>query len=370
MTAGGGSAVTIGGSVTMRISPGVLAPPDECPVRGRARWERVAPSEHAQWGQPRGLPDPVRILGEHAKTRVPDRVLTRYGRMLTSPFAGGKYRIRLDHPVIVRFPIERNPEMLDELRSAITHYKETLPADQRDVLYRHYFGDFALKVAGVGSVGTEAFVLLLSHRADEPLFLQLKEQKESVSRGQRMSQAATDDFLGWAKNTAADPNKGQDHYVRQLLDMKGTMDVPAMEPGQQLNYYGRLCRWALARGPARSGRATVITGYLGEGTQFDYAIADFALAHAEQNAKVYQCLIDAVANGRVQAVIGLSGANPQPRLTGPLLPRAFRQRTAGPGRPGPAVRAPRRLPDVAGQRHVCLADAVFSRPASRSGCSA
>jgi hypothetical protein len=37
-------------------------------------------------------------------------------------------------------------------------------------------------------------------------------------------------------------------------------------------------------------------------------------------------------NGRVRAVMELSGANPQPRLTGPLLPRA---RTAGPGPAGP-----------------------------------
>jgi hypothetical protein len=41
-------------------------------------------------------------------------------------------------------------------------------------------------------------------------------------------------------------------------------------------------------------------------------------------------------DARVQAVTELSGANPQPRLTGPLLPRAG---TAGPGPAGPAVRA-------------------------------
>jgi uncharacterized protein (DUF2252 family) len=42
------------------------------------------------------------------------------------------------------------------------------------VLRRYYFGDFARKVVGVGSVGTEAFVvLLIGDRADEPLFLQI-----------------------------------------------------------------------------------------------------------------------------------------------------------------------------------------------------
>ena len=49
------------------------------------------------------------------------------------------------------------------------------------MLRRYYFGDFARKVVGVGSVGTEAFVLLLlGDRSDEPLFLQLKEAQESV----------------------------------------------------------------------------------------------------------------------------------------------------------------------------------------------
>ena len=127
----------------------------------------------------------------------------------------GQYRIRPAYPVIVRYPIERHPEVLDELRHAIALYRETLPADRHEVLHRYYFGDFARKVVGVGSVGTEAFVLLLlGDRPDEPLFLQLKEAQESVLapfagkseyahqgervvKGQQLMQAATDPFLGW-----------------------------------------------------------------------------------------------------------------------------------------------------------------------------
>ena len=83
----------------------------------------------------------------------------------------GQYVIRPAHPVIVRFPIERYPGMLEELRSAVAQYQDTLQADRQEVLRRFYFGDFARKVVGVGSVGTEAFVmLLLGDRADEPLF--------------------------------------------------------------------------------------------------------------------------------------------------------------------------------------------------------
>jgi uncharacterized protein (DUF2252 family) len=235
---------------------------------------------------------------------------------------GDEYRIRPDHPVIVPFPIERNPGMLDELRTAIARYRETLPADLNEVLSRYYFGDFARKVVGVGSVGTEAFILLLmGDRDDEPLFLQLKEAQESVLapyagpsetkhqgervvRGQLLTQAAADPFLGWTRGLEADGAASRDYYVRQLRDMKGSMNVPAMDAGQ-LSYYGRLCGWALARGHARTGRAAIISGYLGSGESFDHAIADFAVAYADQNQQDYQRLLDAVAAGRVQAVMGL-----------------------------------------------------------------
>jgi uncharacterized protein (DUF2252 family) len=239
----------------------------------------------------------------------------------------GQYRIRPAHPVIVRFPIERHPGVLDELRHAIALYQETLQADRREVLRRYYFGDFARKVVGVGSVGTEAFILLLlGDRPDEPLFLQLKEaqdsvlapfagpseykhQGERVVRGQRLTQAATDPFLGWTSGigsggtaSASILTAAKDYYVRQLRDMKGSMNVPLMDP-HQLNYYARLCGWALARAHARTGRAAMISGYLGSGEAFDYAIANFAIAYADQNEQDYRRLLEAVSAGRVLATV-------------------------------------------------------------------
>jgi uncharacterized protein (DUF2252 family) len=240
----------------------------------------------------------------------------------------GQYRIRPAHPVIVRYPIERHPGVLEELRHAITLYQETLAADRREVLSRYYFGDFARKVVGVGSVGTEAFILLLlGDRPDEPLFLQLKEAQESVLapfagkseyvhqgervvKGQLLTQAASDPFLGWTSGlgtAGGGPGEllsaAKDYYVRQLRDMKGSMSVSLMDP-HQLSYYGRLCGWALARAHARTGRATVISGYLGGGEEFDRAVADFALAYADQNEKDYRRLLDAVSAARVVATVG------------------------------------------------------------------
>jgi uncharacterized protein (DUF2252 family) len=240
----------------------------------------------------------------------------------------GQYRIRPAHPVIVRYPIERHPGMLEELRHAVALYQETLEEDRREVLRRYYFGDFARKVVGVGSVGTEAFILLLlGDREDEPLFLQLKEAQESVLapfagaseyqhqgervvRGQRLTQAATDPFLGWTTGvgTSGTASKrgpiaaSKDYYVRQLRDMKGSMSVPLMDP-LQLNYYGRLCGWALARAHARTGRAAMISGYLGSSEDFDHAIADFAIAYADQNERDYRRLLEAVSAARVLATV-------------------------------------------------------------------
>ncbi len=234
----------------------------------------------------------------------------------------GEYRIKPDFPVIVRYPVELDPGIFNELRSAVGGYQKTLQADAREVLSRYYFGDFARKVVGVGSVGTEAFVLLLmGDRDDEPLFLQLKEAQESVLapfagpssyrhqgervvKGQRLTQAASDPFLGWTRGIPADGVVARDYYVRQLRDMKGSMDVSAMD-AEQLAYYARLCGWALARAHARTGRASFISGYLGGGERFDHAIADFALAYADQNEQDHQRLLAAISSGRVHAMMDI-----------------------------------------------------------------
>src|SRR5262247_4042550 len=81
------------GGLMTRMSPGVLAPPhelltpDEWRRRGREMREDVPRESHAQWEPPADRPDPVDILEEQARTRVPDLVPIRYGRMIASPFA-------------------------------------------------------------------------------------------------------------------------------------------------------------------------------------------------------------------------------------------------------------------------------------------
>ncbi len=258
------------------------------------------------------------VRRRHQDIAKAQRRTSQQALMKMCDLVDGQHRIRPAYPVIVRFPAERYPNVLEELRSAVARYLQTLEADRREVLRHYYFGDFARKVVGVGSVGTEAFVmLLLGDRPDEPLFLQLKEAQESVLApfagpskdkhqgkrvvvGQRLTQAATDPFLGWTSGIDADGTGRKHYYVRQLRDMKGSMSVPLMDP-LQLGYYGRLCGWALARAHARTGRASMISGYLGTSEIFDHAIADFAAAYARQNEQDYRRLLEAISAGRVRA---------------------------------------------------------------------
>jgi uncharacterized protein (DUF2252 family) len=226
----------------------------------------------------------------------------------------GEYRIQSAPPLIVRVPVEEYPDMSEVLREAIARYEDTLPVELREVVNRHWFADFARKVVGVGSVGTEAFVLLLmSDTHGHPLFLQVKEAQESVLApyagasiyehqgervvaGQRLMQAAGDPFLGWTTAVGSDRATPKHYYVRQLRDMKGDMDIPAMN-ARQLERYGALCGWALARAHARTGRAPMIAGYLGGSDRFERAIERFSLAYADQNEDDHLRLSRAVADG-------------------------------------------------------------------------
>ena len=67
------------------------------------------------------------------------------------------------------------------LETAFSDYRATLAENRRELVERYRFVDFALKVVGVGSVGTRCFVVLLEGRDEgDPLFLQAKEATASV----------------------------------------------------------------------------------------------------------------------------------------------------------------------------------------------
>ena len=168
---------------------------------------------------------------------------------------------------------------------------------------------------GIGSVGTRCFVVLLLAEDGDPLILQVKEARHSVLEpfagkgpyeqqgqrvveGQRLTQAASDIFLGWFTNI-----DGIDYYVRQLRDMKYAYDPTGVEP-YRLASYGQFCGWNLARAHAKSGDAAEIAGYLGKTDAFDRAIVSFARDYAEQNNRDYEAFRTAVRDERVAATPG------------------------------------------------------------------
>jgi uncharacterized protein (DUF2252 family) len=55
-------------------------------ARGKAARQVAPRRSHGQWEPATGRPDPVALLEEQAKTRVPQFIPIRYGRMLVSPF--------------------------------------------------------------------------------------------------------------------------------------------------------------------------------------------------------------------------------------------------------------------------------------------
>ena len=237
----------------------------------------------------------------------------------------GELRFRRVPPLLVPLQELVDPadarEDTDIVRVALEAYAASLDEDRRYLFGTYRFVDMARKVVGVGSVGTRAWVLLLVGRGGkDPLVLQMKEARESVLepylgasefenhgervvRGQRLSQAAIDVFLGWQRSEGLDREE-HDFYIRQLWDWKASIDLSRMSESG-LNAYTRACGWSLARAHARSGDRLAIAAYLGAGSKFDSAIARFATAYADQNELDHQRLADAVATGEVVAESGV-----------------------------------------------------------------
>jgi hypothetical protein len=234
----------------------------------------------------------------------------------------GRLRIVSEPPLIVPFDqlADLDPrEIKARVGEVIADYRETLSEDRRVLLDSYRFADAALKVVGVGSVGTRAWIVLLLGRDEgDPLFLQIKEaqpsvlepyarptayaqQGERVVQGQRLMQATSDILLGWVKARGIDGER-RDYYVRQLWDQKGSARIERMD-GPGLRAYGQLCGAALAHAHARSGDRVAIAAYLGKGDTFDWATAAFAEAYADQNERDFESLKKAAGAGRV-AVAG------------------------------------------------------------------
>ena len=235
----------------------------------------------------------------------------------------GRRQFINDPPLLVRL----SDLLTEEQKAYVTEeyveeswfdYLASLPEERCLLLSRFRPSDTALRVGGVGSVGTLCSILLLeSGDLEDAIILQLKEAGPSVleahlpDRGypshahrvvtaQRLMQAASDIFLGWHQS----PITERQYYWRQLKDMKGSVDVETLDEAA-FGTYLAVCSYCLARAHARAGDPAAIAGYLGKGKTFDRAIGDFSVAYADQTERDHEALVAAVRAGHIVAETGI-----------------------------------------------------------------
>ena len=283
----------------------------------RSRIAEAAQAGHLDVWYSRLDVDQLMALMNRAQARKLESSVIRKASQATSLGALGK----LTEVVDGRRRIIDSPPLIEHLPATtarvdatvvIRRYHRSLSGETRVLLDRYRAVDWARKVVGVGSVGTDDYVvLLLGDSERDPLFLQVKEAEASVlerfagrSRyanhghrvvaGQRLTQAASDIFLAWTRLGE------RDYYVRQLRDMKGSVPIDKLSPSE-LSDYARACGAALGSGHARSGDAVAICAYVGTGDNFDRAVGAFAVAYADQTERDHAAFVEAVRSGRLKA---------------------------------------------------------------------
>lgn len=223
---------------------------------------------------------------------------------------GSTRRIAERPPLIYHLP-DGDDDIAHSHRT-LEHYRESLRDDVKVLFDRYTVVDFAVKVVGLGSVGTRCSMTLLTASNEDCLILQVKEARAStlepyagkspydnhgrrIVAGQQLMQAASDIFLGWTKS-----GDGREYFVRQLADMKASVEVATMR-ARDIAEYAALCGHVLAIAHARSGDAGCISGYLGKSALFDGAIARFARSYADQVEADYERFLQAAKAGVIRA---------------------------------------------------------------------
>ena len=234
----------------------------------------------------------------------------------------GELRIVNDPPLIV--PLRElvrqrtgldipDPDMRERERiiaMLLSRYRKNLPDDRRLLVEQYRGVDIARKVVGVGSVGLQAWIVVMEGATpDDHLVLQIKEARESVLeryagkdasessglrivRGQKAMQTASDVLLGWSDMRSDKAERS--FYVRQLWDGKASVDLEEID-ADSLQALAGACGWTLAHAHARTGNRFAIAGYLGKSDVFDRAVVEFARAYADQNDADYRMFLKAFA---------------------------------------------------------------------------
>jgi uncharacterized protein (DUF2252 family) len=258
----------------------------------------------------KGLLGVIQKTTSRARTRTSARVF----KQITEIGPDGTPRLRESPPVLQHV----DDEVEGPLVESIEEYLAAVPADVALLLSHFRVTDIALRVVGVGSVGTRCYLAILVGPNGTPMIMQIKEATRSVLEeyggwrqpdtlteavevkghgvrvvdGQRILQAMSDVFLGTTRKD------GRDYYVRQFQDMKATIDTEGMSPST-FGEYVTACARLLARAHAQSANASILRGYVGTNDTVHEAVADWSYEYAAKSLDDFHQLRAAAAVGDI-----------------------------------------------------------------------
>ncbi|SPM29634.1 DUF2252 domain-containing protein [Mycobacterium terramassiliense] len=271
---------------------------------------RVEP-EHYTGKVSKSLQGVIRKATSRARTRTSARVF----KQITEIGPDGTPRLREAPPLLAHVDEETEAPLVE----AVQEYLAAVPADVALLLSHFRITDVALRVVGVGSVGTRCYLIILVGPNGTPLILQIKEatrsvldeyggwaQPESLNAavaakgqgvrvidGQQILQAMSDVFLGTTRKD------GRDYYVRQFHDMKGSVDIGAMSAAT-FGEYVVACAVLLARAHSQSANASILRGYVGTNATVHQAVAEWSYAYADKSLEDFHRLRAAAAAGDIE----------------------------------------------------------------------
>lgn len=252
----------------------------------------------------------IRHTLEEARKRTSDRAYDK----LTELDTDGIPRFR-ETTLTRHVPLADETNLLD----AVDEYMGSVNADVHVLLAHFKVTDIAMRVVGVGSVGTRCYLALLVDAQGTPLVLQVKEAKRSVLEeygkwpqppilqdaitahgqgrrvvvGQRILQAMSDVFLGTIRVD------GGHFYIRQFHDMKGSIELSALNE-TTFSEYTQGCAVVLARAHAQSARARVLHGYFGNGHKAIDAIITWCYRYADKTVADFEQVAAAARAGDIE----------------------------------------------------------------------
>ena len=226
----------------------------------------------------------------------------------------GQWRIVDDPPVVTHVEIDGGAAALEK---TFSDYRATLAENRRELVERYRFVDFALKVVGVGSVGTRCFVVLLEGRDEsDPLILQAKEATASVLEPYVTSSVHAESRRAGGRRPA--PDAGDTGHLPRLDPRTGRPRL-LLPPAVGHEGLGRRRHPARTRASASTARCApsrwrapthgAVTRSRSRPTSgtsdtFDGAVADFSEAYADQNDKDYAAFRKAIDDGAIATAPG------------------------------------------------------------------